>query len=268
MPRFSANLRYLFQELPLYDRFAAAAEAGFKAVEYPFPYTENPTKIRKALEHNRLQMSLITAPPGNWTAGERGLASLPGREKDFRKSIEDAIYYATALDCPNIHVMSGMLRAGSPRESALSVLTENLSFAAGAFADAGISALIEPLNDRDMPGYLINHTVQARGLMAVVRSDNLKMLLNLYHSAMSGEDLDDSLRSNFDVIKHIQVAGVPGRAEPNSGTLDFGPVFELLDTMGYTGWIGCEYVPRQRTREGLKWASVYGIGSPFQSIEN
>ncbi|NQW01543.1 MAG: TIM barrel protein [Rhodospirillales bacterium] len=266
MPQLSANLRYLFQELPLIDRFAAAARLGFKAVEYPFPYGEEPARLRRALDENQLQLVLINAPPGNWQAGDRGLAGVRGREQEFRKSIEEAIYYATCLNCRNVHIMAGLAVPGAAREGALSVLAENLKFAASACAEAGINALIEPLNEKDMPGYLLNHSLQARALLAVVNSQNLHLLLNLYHARMSGENLEDAIRANLEVIGHIQVAGVPGRAEPNTGDVDFGPIFELLDTLGYQGWIGCEYHPKVHTREGLNWASIYGIGSPFQIV--
>lgn len=266
MPQFSANLRYMFQELPLYERFDAAGGAGFRAVEYPFPYSEKPADIKRALDANDLQMTLISMPPGDWKAGEHGLAGIPGREKDFQTSVEDAIYYATSFNCRNVHIMSGVLPFGVPRESALSVLAENLSFAAEAFENAGIRALIKPLNEKDMPGYLISRNLQARAIMAVVNSSNLQMLYNFYHSAMAGEDIEESIRSNLDVICHMQVAGVPGRAEPDTGHINYNPIFELLDTVGYSGWVGCEYTPSQRTLDGLKWASLYGIGSPFQAI--
>jgi len=266
MPQFSASLRYLFQEMNLYARFGAASRAGFRAVEYPFPYSEKPADIKRALDANDLRMMLIAMPPGDWKAGDRGLAGIPGREADFRTSVEEAIYYATSFDCPNVHVMAGTLPYGVPRESALSVLAENLSFAAEAFQNAGIKALIEPLNEKDMPGYLLTRSVQARAIMAVVNNSNLRLLYNFYHGGMAGEDIEESVRSNLDVITHIQVAGVPGRAEPDTGRINFKPIFELLDTVGYPGWVGCEYTPSQRTQEGLKWASVYGIGSPFQAV--
>lgn len=248
------------------DRFSEAAKLGFKAVEYPFPYGEDPSAFNRALEANGLQMVLINAPPGDWQSGERGLAGIPGREEAFRTSIDEAIYYATALNCPNVHIMAGVLSPEMARESAMSVLADNLKFAADAFWEAGITALVEPLNTRDMPGYMISHSLQARALMAVVNSPNLRLLYNLYHARMSGEDLQESIQSNMEVIHHMQVAGVPGRAEPDSGNIDFKPLFELLDTLGYQGWMGCEYTPTASTREGLKWASIYGIGSPFQVI--
>jgi 2-dehydrotetronate isomerase len=266
MPLLSANLRYLFQELPLFDRFSAAAAMGFKAVEYPFPYGEEPSRLKRALDENQLRLVLINAPPGDWQGGDRGLAGVPGRESEFRKSIEEAIYYATALDCRNVHIMAGLLMPGIARETAHAVLAENLEFAAAACADAGVNALIEPLNEKDMPGYLLGHSLQARALMAVVNSPNLHLLLNLYHAFMSGEDLDESIRTNLDVIGHIQIAGAPGRAEPPTGQVDYVPLLELLDMIGYQGWIGCEYSPKGTTQEGLNWASVYGIGSPFQAV--
>ena len=267
MPNFSANLRYLFQEWPLLDRFSAAADLGFKAVEYQFPYKENPTQLQKALEKNNLQMVLINAPPGDWQEGDRGIAGVAGREEEFRKSVEDAIFYATALNCPRVHFMSGILLPGVAHEVALSVWAENLKYASDTCANAGIRTLIEPLNAIDMPDYLLNHSVQARALMSVVNSRNLYLQYDLYHGGMSGENLEEGIRSNLDVIDHVQVAGIPGRAEPNTGHVDFRPVFELLDILGYQGWVGCEYVPRKSTNEGLKWASIYGIGSPFQAVQ-
>lgn len=266
MPQFSANLRYLFQEYPLYDRFSAAADAGFKAVEYQFPYEEDVSKLQTALDKNGLKMVLINAPPGDWAAGDRGIAGIAGREIEFKKSVEDAIFYATALNCPRIHIMAGILTANVAHEVALSVMSENLKYAADLCADAGIKVLIEPLNNIDMPRYLISHSVQARALMAVVNSGNLFLQYDLYHGGMSGENLEDSIRSNLDVIDHIQVAGVPGRGEPDTGDIDFREIFEMLDMVGYRGWVGCEYAPRNHTLKGMKWASVYGIGSPFQAV--
>jgi 2-dehydrotetronate isomerase len=267
MPRFSANLTYLFQELPLLDRIEAAANAGFRGVEIQFPYDTPVRDIMAALEDNRVELVLINAPPGDWEAGERGLGALPGREQAFRKSIEDAIYYATALSCPRVHIMSGVPDAHVGREVALSILADNLKYAATACSDAGIRALIEPLNPVDVPGYAISHTIQARAVMAVVNSPNLHLQYDLYHGGMNGDDLLEMVRSNLDVIDHMQVAGVPGRHEPDTGDINFTPVFEALDMMGYRGWIGCEYAPLKSTLEGLSWASVYGLGRPFMTVE-
>ncbi len=267
MPRFSANLSYLFQELPFPDRIAVAARAGFKGVEVQFPYDTPVSEIMQALEENDVELVLINAPPGDWHAGERGLGAIPGREPEFQESIDEAIYYATALSCPRIHVMAGVPGPDIGREVAISTLADNLRYAAETCAEAGIRVLTEPLNPVDVPGYIISHTMQARAVMAVVSSDNLYLQYDLYHGGMNQENLLEMVRSNFDVIDHIQVAGVPGRHEPDTGTIDFTPVFEALDMIGYRGWVGCEYAPRKDTLEGLGWGSVYGLGRPFNAVE-
>ena len=267
MPRFSANLSYLFQELPLPDRINAAANAGFKGVEIQFPYDIAVAEIMAALEKNHVELVLINAPPGNWQAGERGLGALPGREQEFRELLDEAIYYAAALSCPRIHVMSGIPGPDVGREVAISTLADNLRYAANTCAEAGIKALIEPLNPIDVPGYIISHTMQARAIMAIVSSSNLYLQYDLYHGGMNREDLLEMVRSNFDVIDHMQVAGVPGRHEPDTGEQDFTPVFETLDMIGYRGWIGCEYAPLKNTLDGLSWASVYGLGRPFNAVD-
>jgi len=266
MPRFSANLMFLFQEMPFLDRFKAAADSGFKGVEYQFPYDTPVSDILKALEDNALEMVLINAPAGDWAGGERGIGALPGREEEFRKSMEEGIYYATALSCPRLHVMAGVPGPSVGREVAMSVLADNLKYAADTCAEAGIRVLMEPLNPVDVPGYLISHTIQARAAMALVASNNLYLQYDLYHGGMNDEDILEMVRSNLEVIDHMQVAGVPGRHEPDTGDIEFSPVFEALDSMGYTGWIGCEYTPRNGTLEGLSWASVYGLGRPFSAV--
>ena len=267
MPRFSANLTYLFSNVPLLERITAAAAARFRGVEIQFPYDTPAPHLIKALEQNDVELVLINAPPGDWQAGDRGLGAIPGREKEFRDSIDEAIYYATALGCPRVHVMSGIPGPEIGREIALSTLADNLRYAADVCADAGIKVLIEPLNPIDVPGYIIGHTLQARAIMAVVNSDNLYLQYDLYHGGMNGENLHEMIRSNLDVIDHMQVAGIPGRHEPNTGDVDFTPVFETLDMIGYRGWIGCEYTPWKDTLEGLSWASVYGLGRPFNTVE-
>jgi hydroxypyruvate isomerase len=266
MPRFSANLTYLFQNHSMLDRIAASADAGFKGVEVQFPYDIEISDISKALEKNQVELVLINAPAGDFERGDRGLAAIPGREEDFRRSIDEAIYYATALNCPRIHMMSGILPPNVKPDVAMATLADNLRYAANVCADACIRALIEPLNAEDVPGYIINHTLQARGVMALVNSDNLYLQYDLYHGGMNKEDILEMVRSNLDVIDHMQVAGVPGRHEPNTGSIDFSPVFEALDIMGYQGWIGCEYAPLGDTLSGLGWGAVYGLGRPFSAL--
>lgn len=266
MPKFSANLTFLFQDLPVIDRITASADAGFKGVELQFPYGIDVSDISASLEKNDVEMVLINAPAGNFDAGDRGLAALPGREEEFRSAIDDAIYYATALNCPRIHVMSGIPPADIKPDTAMATLANNLKYAADVCADACIRVLVEPLNAKDVPGYLISHTLQARAIMAVVNSANLYLQYDLYHGGMNNEDIPEMLRSNLDVIDHMQVAGVPGRHEPNTGKIDFSPIFEALDIMGYQGWIGCEYAPESDTLAGLGWGAVYGLGRPFAAV--
>jgi len=266
MPRFAANLRYLFQEVPFDERFELAAKAGFKAVEYQFPYGKDAMDMRDRLTEFGLQFVLLNAPPGDWDAGDRGIAAIPGREREFRESITEAIYYATALACPRIHVMAGLVGENVGREAALATFADNMQFAADACQNVGVRVLVEALNAVDVPGYLLNHTVQARAALAIINRPNVDLQYDLYHGGMSGDDVLEVVRGNLDVIGHIQVAGVPDRREPDRGTIDFFPVFEALDEIGYGGWIGCEYTPENGTVEGLQWASIYGLGRPFHPV--
>ncbi len=264
MPRFAANLWYLFQEVDLMDRFGAAAKAGFKAVEIQFPYQWRGADLPARLDAFGLRIVLINAPPGDWEAGERGLAALPGREEEFRDSIGQAIDYGRTLNCPAVHVMAGVLADDSDRQRAMETYVENLAFAATRSSEEGIKVLIEALNPLDAPGYLIGDTAETRSVIDAVGDGNLYMQYDLYHGAMNGEDLIETIGANLDVIGHMQVAGVPGRHEPDlpsgGGNIDYGGVFEAIDGLGYTGWIGCEYRPRAGTVEGLGWAAAYGIG--------
>ncbi len=242
------------------DRFEAAAKAGFKGVEFHFPYRWPARELADRNAGQGLQQVQINAPAGDWEAGERGLAGLPGRDEEFRDSIGLAIDYASALGCPLVHVMAGVLPGDIGRERAMETFADNLYFAATACAEEGIGVLIEPLNAQDVPGYLIGHTVQAKLVIDVVGHDNLFMQYDIYHGAMNGEDLLAAIEENLDRIRHMQVAGAPGRHEPEDGDIDYGALFETIDGLGYGGWIGCEYRPRAGTVEGLGWASAYGIG--------
>ncbi len=253
MPRFSANLMFLFQEVPFLERFEAAAAAGFKAVEYQFPYDTAVNEIRARLDATGLDMVLINAPPGDWAAGERGIAALPGREDEFKASIEIALGYATALGCPCLHVMAGVTTTADS-------FTENLAWAARLAGGEGVCILIEPLNAIDVPGYLLNNAAQAISIIDRVGEENLFLQYDLYHGAMSGEDLVATVRANAERIAHMQVAGAPGRNEPDTGDVDFTAAFEAIDAIGYDGWIGCEYRPAVGTLEGLGWLRPYGIG--------
>ena len=211
MPNFSANLTFLFQELPFLDRFEASAQVGFKGVEHQFPYDTPPSEIVQRLQDHDLRMVLINAPAGDWQAGERGLASLSGRKDDFQKSIETAIEYASALDCPRVHVMSGLLETEVGKESSMATLVENLNWAATVMEREGVRLLLEALNPVDVPGYMLGHSGQTRAVMSLANHSNIRMQYDLYHGAMNGENLQESVSMHFEVIDHMQVAGSPGR---------------------------------------------------------
>ncbi|MGH6660655.1 MAG: 2-oxo-tetronate isomerase [Rhodospirillales bacterium] len=260
MPRFAANLWFLFQELPMLERFGAAAEAGFKGVEMQFPYQWPQRELAQRLAEHGLAQVLINAPPGDRDKGERGIAALPGREREFRDSIALALDYAGALGCKNLHVMAGIPDKTTPRERSLATFADNLLFAAETCGRGGVRVLIEALNPADAPGYLIGTAAKARAVIERVGHDNLYLQYDLYHGAMTGDDLLATVRDNLDVIGHMQVAGVPGRHEPVGGAIDYAALFAAIDAAGYEGWIGCEYRPKAGTREGLSWARAYGIG--------
>jgi hydroxypyruvate isomerase len=264
MPRFAANIWYLFQEFDLTERFRTAAEAGFKGVETQFPYAWPQATLAKLLKENGLEQVLINAPPGDWDKGERGIAALLGREREFRASIARAIDYARALGCANLHVMAGIPDKKTPREKSLRAFADNLLFAADACGRAGIRVLVEALNPKDVPGYLIGGTADALDAIERAGHPNVFLQYDLYHGAMNGEDLLATAQANLDVIAHMQVAGCPGRHEPvgsvAGGAIDYPALFAGIDDLGYAGWIGCEYRPRAGTREGLGWAKDYGIG--------
>ena len=259
MPRFAANLWFLFQEMDMLDRFAAAADAGFKGVEMQFPYGWPADAMAKRLADNELQQVLINAPPGNREKGERGLAGLVGREREFRDSIAAAIDYAKALTCPAVHVMAGVPDAKIPRQKSVDVFCDNLLFAADACGRHGIRVTIEPINRLDVPGYLIGTTAEALAVLARVGHDNLFLQYDLYHGTVTGDDLAETVRDNVGVIAHMQVASPVGRHEPEGD--DFTRLFQAIDAAGYGGWIGCEYKPRAGTLAGLGWARAYGIGN-------
>ena len=272
MPRFSANLWYLFQELGLMDRFAAAAEAGFKGVEFHFPYQWPAPELAEKLAQHGLAQVQINAPCGDWDAGDRGIAAVAGREGEFRDGIGTAIDYAKALGCPLVHVMAGVMGdEEGERDGARETFIGNLIFAAGAMEKEGIGVLVEPLNPEDVPGYLIGNTPEACSVINAAGHGNLFLQYDLYHGAMNGEDMLAAIRDNLGVIRHMQVAGVAGRCEPDNagpgdksgdqaGGIDYPALFRAIDDLGYGGWIGCEYRPRAGTAEGLGWARPYGIG--------
>lgn len=258
MPRFAANLTWLFGEVGLLDRFEAAARAGFEAVEILFPYDHEPAELRRRLDAFGLRQVLINVPPGK-DAGH-GLAAVPGREAEIRAGIARAIDYARALHCPRIHVMAGNVAPGVARADALDAYVANLRHAAEAMRPHGIRCLIEPLNDRDNPGYFLTRTEDARRVIGLVGGDNVRLQLDFYHRQIMEGGLAEAIEEYLPLIEHIQIAGVPGRHEPDVGEIAYPYLFDLLDRLGYQGWIGCEYRPLTMTLAGLGWARRWGVG--------
>jgi len=253
MPRFAANLSMMFNEAPFLERFGAAAACGFKGVEFLFPYEHPPEAIREQLEKHHLEIVLFNMPPGNWAAGERGLACSPGREPEFRAAIHEALVYATALRIPRLHAMAGIPPPGADRAACRATLAANLKYAAQTFAPHNITVLLEAINHRDIPGFFINTQAESYDICAAVNEPNLKMQMDLYHMQVMEGDIAMKLRQYAPHCGHIQIAGVPGRNEPDTGEVRYEYLFRLLDEIGYQGWVGCEYRPAGRTVEGLSW---------------
>ncbi|MGP3658295.1 2-oxo-tetronate isomerase [Burkholderia gladioli] len=257
MPRFAANLSMMYTEHPFLERFAAAARDGFRAVEYLFPYDFAADELKARLADAGLVQALFNAPPGDWAAGERGFASLPGREDEFRRAFDTALDYARVLGNDKLHVMAGLLPAGADRARHREVYLRNLAQAAEAARAAGILVVIEPINTRDMPGYFLNRQDDAQAICREVGAPNLRVQFDCYHCQIVEGDIAVKLKRDFAGIGHIQVAGVPERHEPDLGELNYPYLFELIDTLGYDGWIGCEYRPKAGTSEGLGWLRPY-----------
>lgn len=253
MPKFAANLGMLFTELPFEQRFAAAARYGFKAVELLFPYEHAPEEIAKWLDNSGLQNRGLNLWPGDFAAGERGLASLPGRERAFREALARALEYAEATRTPTLHAMCGIVPPGGDRAAHRAVFIENLKYAARELAKSGRTVLIEPINPRDIPGYFLNTQADAHAIVEAVAEPNLKVQMDFYHAQIVEGDLAVKFKKYFSNLGHVQIAGVPDRSEPDDGEVQYGYLMRLLDEMAYTGWVGCEYRPRAGTAEGLGW---------------
>jgi hydroxypyruvate isomerase len=257
MPRFAANLTMMFTERPFLERMAAAASAGFTAVEFLFPYAHSPQEVRERLKENGLTQALFNMPPGDFDAGERGIACLPERTQEFRAGVAKALEYADALECMTVHAMAGLKPAGQSEQELYRTYVDNLAYAAAECRAAGRTLVIEPINGRDMPGYLMNTTTLARKVIEDVGADNLKLQLDLYHCQISEGDLATRIRSNADLTAHVQIAGVPARNEPDTGEINYPFLYDVLDETGFKGFIGCEYRPRGRTEDGLGWFEPY-----------
>ncbi len=257
MPRFAANLSMMFTEVPFLDRFARAAEAGFKAVEFLFPYEFPAADIAARLRDNGLALVLFNAPPGDWAQGERGTAALPGRQQEFRDGVARALDYAAALSCPRLHVMAGLTPEGAAYDALLATYAANLAWCAEECAGAGVKPVIEPINHRDIPGFFLNTTDQAAAVIRAIGPERLGMQFDLYHCQVTEGDLVTRVERHLPLIAHMQVADTPGRHEPGTGEVNWPFVFARIDALGYRGWIGCEYRPADGTEAGLGWFTPY-----------
>jgi hydroxypyruvate isomerase len=254
MPRLAANLSMMFPEHEFLDRFAAARKSGFEAVEFLFPYEFPKKEIAARLAGAGLQQVLFNTAQGNWEQGDRGIGGVPGREADFREAIEVALDYADTLDCPRLHVMAGLTTAGATLET----FAANLAWAAPLAKQAGVQLMLEPLNPIDFPGYLNSGVDVALQLIAKSGADNVFLQYDAYHLQMTQGRLLQTFRDHQPIIRHVQIAGVPGRNEPDSSQeINFPALFALLDDLGYSGWVSGEYRPRGKTADGLGWAKPW-----------
>ena len=253
MPKFAANLSMLFVELPFLDRFEAASAAGFEGVEYLFPYDFEVEALTSRLRRFGLTQVLHNLPAGDWAKGERGIACLPGREEEFRDGVDRAVRYATALGCRQVNCLAGIAPEGTDRRVLNATLLGNLRYAAARLSEAGIGLLIEPVNTRDIPGFFLRDTRQARTIITEGDIDNLQIQYDVYHMQVMEGDLARTIKANLDLIGHVQIADNPGRNEPGTGEINYEFLFGYLDKVGYRGWVGCEYKPKGATLEGLKW---------------
>jgi hydroxypyruvate isomerase len=253
MPRFSANLSMLFTEEPFLDRFIAAAKAGFQGVEFLFPYAAPKEEIAERLKSNGLTQVLFNLPAGNWEAGERGIACHPDRISEFQEGVGKAVDYAKALDCKQVNCLAGIAPAGVSPDKLHSTLADNLRFAARELKSAGILLLAEPINTYDIPGFFLNRSAQAIALFDEAGSGNLKLQYDVYHMQRMEGELAKTIERLLPRIAHIQIADNPGRNEPGTGEINYPYIFGVIDRIGYSGWVGCEYRPLTTTAAGLGW---------------
>ncbi|MEY2632143.1 MAG: hypothetical protein RIR00_797 [Pseudomonadota bacterium] len=262
MPRFCANLSFLFTEVDFPARFEQAARAGFRGVEYLFPYAWPREEIAAWRREAGVEQVLFNLPAGDWAAGERGYACHPGREAEFRAGLEQALDYAAALGCRRLHALAGLAPAGASEAAIRATFCSNLGWAAQACARHGVQLLIEPINSRiDMPGYWLDTPAKAFQLQAEIAQPNLAVQLDLYHAQVMAGDLARTLAAELPRIGHIQIADNPGRNEPGTGEINYPFLFAELDRLGYAGWVGCEYKPRQGTLDGLGWFAPWRAGA-------
>ncbi len=253
MPRFAANLTLMFNEVEFLDRFDAAKANGFEAVEFLFPYAFEADQIAEKLEKNDLDLALFNLPPGDWENGDKGMSAIPGREQEFQDTVGVGLEYARAFGNKTVHMMAGINAEGVTTEQAFETYVKNYQYCADAFAELGVNVIIEPLNTRDVPGYMISQNSGARAVIAAADRPNIGLQFDFYHVQIMGGDLATQFETHLDITKHVQIAGVPERFEPNVGEINYPYLFDLMDRVGYEGYVGCEYKPQNGTEAGLGW---------------
>ncbi len=260
MPKFAANLSWMFTEHAFPDRFQAAADAGFEAVEVQLPYDFSAEELATRRKAAGVKQIMFNAPPGDMKAGEYGLSGLPGREQEFRDSIGKALDYAAVLECRLIHVLAGIVPDGCSVARCWDTYLENVAWAAEACAPSGVGVLLEPINTVERPGYLVSLTTQAREAVDTIGLDNVGIQYDFHNAQLMEGRITRTLEANIACIRHMQIAGLPDRTPPNEGEMNYLYLFDLIDRLGYKGWVGCEYRPKGSTIESLDWAKDFGIG--------
>lgn len=253
MPKFAANLSFLYAEHPFLSRFGAAAASGFGGVEFHFPYAHAPDAVARAAQDAGTEVVLFNLPAGDWEAGERGIACHPARMVEFRAGVDQAIGYARELSCKRVNCLAGVRPMDVPRDMARATLISNLRYAADSLASQGMKLMLEPINTRDIPGFFISRSYQVAELIDVVGADNFFLQYDLYHAQIMEGDLARNIEENFAKLGHVQIADNPGRHQPGTGEIRFEFLFEHLDRLGYEGWIGCEYLPLGTSEASLDW---------------
>src|SRR6185369_6942193 len=259
MPKLAANLSWIYQEVPLLERFGAAAAHGFTAVEMLFPYEAPAADIAAELKKHKLTQALFNLPAGNASEGDRGLAAQPGREAEFAAALDTALVYARALECRTLHVMSGMIAPGADPKAMHKTFVSNLKMVCDRTAKSGLTIVLEPINHRDIPGYFTNTTTQVKQIIDEVGAPHLRLQLDLYHMQVTEGDLQKRTERLFPITAHVQIAGNPDRNEPDIGEVNHLYLLDVLDRLGYQGYVGLEYKPKTTTAAGLGWAKKYGI---------
>ncbi|MEX0763290.1 MAG: 2-oxo-tetronate isomerase [Dehalococcoidia bacterium] len=257
MTKLAANLSMMFNEVDFLDRFDAAASAGFKGVEYLFPYAFPKDAIKEKLEKNGLTQVLFDFYAGDWDAGERGLAIHPDRVGEFQDTVGQALDYAKTLGCTRLTCLAGLAPNEHASDTFTQTLVDNLKFASKQVEGTGITVLLEPINTRDIPGFFVNTTAQGRQIIEAVGADNVKLQYDIYHMQIMEGDLAPTIEANMDVIHHFQIADNPGRNEPGTGEINYDFLLPYIDSLGYDGWVGCEYKPKGKTTDGLGWAKKW-----------